>query len=205
MKTVTLSGSLRENVGKKDARDSRRAGLVPCVLYGGAEQVHFAIDERQFANVVFTPEVAFITIDLGEKKFQAILQDIQYHPVKDNILHADFLEIIEGKEIKLAVPVKITGSSPGVLKGGKLNKRMRKLLVKALPENMIEDITCDISDMNIGDSIKVSDIEIENVTLLDPASNAVVTVKTARGVSEDDLEDGAEEGAGEAAAETPAE
>ncbi len=183
MKTVRLSGSPRENVGKKDAKLQRREGRVPCVLYGGKEQMHFAADEKQFGPIVFTPDVMFIEIELGKATYKAILQDIQYHPVSDNILHADFLELHDDKEIRMEIPVYTTGTSKGVLRGGKLIPRLRKLPVKALPGNMPENITLDVSKLDIGDSIKVKDLTLPNVTVLSNRFNTIVNVKTARGVS----------------------
>ena len=133
MRVVSMSGSLRENVGKKDAKKIRKDGGVPCVIYGGKEQVHFFTDTKSFLNVVFTPEVCFIHIDINGTKYETILQDIQYHPVTDNIYHADFMEIDSNKPIIMSVPVKISGTAPGVLKGGKIVQKFRKLKIKALP------------------------------------------------------------------------
>ncbi|MFO7722553.1 MAG: 50S ribosomal protein L25/general stress protein Ctc [Bacteroidales bacterium] len=189
MKTVKLSGSLRENVGKKDAKSQRKEGRVPCVLYGGKEQVHFSTEEKQFIPIVFTPEVMFVEIDLGEKSFKAILQDIQYHPVSDKILHADFLELHDDREIKLDIPVHTTGTAKGVLRGGKLVQRLRKLPVKALPGFMPENITLDVTNLNIGHAIKVKDISIPDVTIMSNPYNTIVNVKTARGVVAADEEE----------------
>jgi large subunit ribosomal protein L25 len=111
MKTVSLSGSPRENVGKKDAKALRKQGLVPCVIYGGKEQIHFSLDERLFQNIVFTPEACFVEVELAGKKHYTILQDVQYHPVSDKILHADFLEMTEGKPVKLNIPLRLEGTS----------------------------------------------------------------------------------------------
>jgi large subunit ribosomal protein L25 len=196
MKTVKLSGSPRENVGKKDAKAQRKAGRVPCVLYGGIEQVHFSLEERQFTPVVFTPDAMFLEIELGDKMYRAILQDIQYHPVTDKILHADFLALHDDKEVTLNIPVKTTGTSKGVLRGGKLIKRLRKLPVRALPANMPESITLDITKLDIGNAIKIKDISITDVTILSNPFNTVVSVKTARGAAgaDEDTEEGAEEG-----------
>jgi large subunit ribosomal protein L25 len=194
MKTVSMSGSLRENVGKKDAKQLRAQDLIPCVLYGGKEQLHFTLKELELLKIVETNEVCFLDLEIGEKKYPAILQDIQYHPVTDKPLHVDFLEIVEGKEIKMEIPVKLTGASVGVLKGGRLIKRLRKLVLKALPENMPENITIDISKLDIMDVVKVQDIEIENVKVLSVPSELIVGVKTARTIVEEEEEE--EEGEG---------
>lgn len=199
MKTVSMSGSLRENVGKKDAKQLRAQDLIPCVLYGGKEQLHFTLKELELLKIVETNEVCFLDLAIGEKKYPAILQDIQYHPVTDKPLHVDFLEIVEGKEIKMEIPVKLTGASVGVLKGGRLIKRLRKLVLKALPENMPENITIDISKLDIMDVVKVQDIEIENVKVLSVPTELIVGVKTARTiVEEEEEEEEGEETEGEA-------
>jgi len=194
MKTVSMSGSLRENVGKKDAKKMRNAGLIPSVVYGGKEQLHIAIPEKDFKHLVFSPEIAFVKIAVDGKEFSAILQDIQYHPVSDNILHADFLELIEGKEIVMGVPVNTTGTAPGILAGGKLQTKIRKLKLKALPENMPESITIDISELNIGQGVKVKEIEVENAALLNAPNAVVVAVKVTRAAVSAGMED-EEEGA----------
>ncbi len=210
MKIVKLSGSPRENVGKKDAKAQRKQGRVPCVLYGGDEQVHFSVEEKQFIPVVFTPDAMFLEIDLGGKVYRAILQDIQYHPVSDRILHADFLQLHDDKEVTLNVPVKSTGTSKGVLRGGRLMKRLRKLPVRAFPANMPESITLDITPLDIGQAIKIKDIEIPGVAILSNPFNTVIGVKTARGAGSDEDEDEDEEEAaegeeGETSGEAPAE
>ena len=199
MKTVSMSGSLRENVGKKDAKKMRKAGLVPSVIYGGKEQLHIAIPVSDFRSLIFSPEIAFVTIDVDGKSFTAVLQDIQYHPVTDNIMHADFLELVEGKKIVMGIPIKTTGTAPGILEGGKLQTKLRKLKMKALPESMPESITLDISSLNIGNSIKVKEVEVKDATLLDAPNAVVVAVKVTRvAVSADELEEG-EEGVEEGA------
>ncbi|MBU3928705.1 MAG: 50S ribosomal protein L25/general stress protein Ctc [Bacteroidetes bacterium] len=183
MKKVSLSGSLRENVGKKDAKKERRNGNVPCVLYGGKEQVHFSVDAFNFGKIVFTPETFLVELNIDGKVHQALLQDVQYHPVSDSALHADFLEVVEGKTIVSALPVKIVGNSPGVIAGGKLQQKIRKLKVKGLIENLPEEIKVDISTLKIGDSIKVKAVQPENIQLLDTPNSVVVMVKAGRGAA----------------------
>ncbi len=182
MKTVSMSGSLRANVGKKDAKALRNAGLVPCVIYGGKEQIHFSTPETSFKPIVFTPDVCFIEVDLNGKKYLTILQDIQYHKVSDSVLHADLFELSEDKVITLPVPVVYQGSSPGVLKGGKLVKSIRKIRVSALPKNMPETLTVDLSKLDIGDMVKVSAIEPNNFTVVDNLNTTICAVKTTRNV-----------------------
>ena len=195
MKTVSLSGTLRAYVGKKDAKKLRKEGKVPCVIYGGKEQKHFFLDQKDFKKIIFTPEVFVIKIDLEGTTFETILQDIQYHPVSDFVLHADFLELVPGRAVTLAIPVELQGTAPGVVKGGKLHLKLRKLRMKGLVENMPEHVVLDISKLDIGKSIKVKDIEIEKVQLLDPANAVVVSVKAARGLTAAELaEEEGEEG-----------
>jgi len=181
MKIVSMSGSLRESVGKKDAKTIRAQGHVPCVIYGGKEQIHFSTDERSFIKIVFTPEVCFIEIDLGTKKVKAIIQDVQYHPTTDKILHADFMELKDDKFIKLNVPVRLTGTSPGVLKGGKLELKLRKLLVKSIPANMPEEIVVSIEKLDIGHGVKVKELKSDKFEFLQNENTLVVQILKARG------------------------
>jgi large subunit ribosomal protein L25 len=189
MKSVSLSGSLRENVGKKDAKKSRREGKVPCVLYGGEEQIHFQMEEKAFTKIVFTPEVFIIDLNIDGKECKAILQDIHYHPVTDVILHADFFEVLPGKLISIGVPIKLTGTSKGVLAGGKLIQKLRKIRVRGLIDDLPEDITIDITELLIGGSIKMKDLELEKLELLDPPNSVILRVKTARVIEEIEEED----------------
>jgi large subunit ribosomal protein L25 len=185
MKTVSMSGSPRANVGKKDAKALRSAGLVPCVIYGGKEQVHFSTPETSFKQIVFTPDVCFVEVDLNGQKYLTILQDIQYHKVSDSVLHADLFELSENKPITLSVPVVFQGSSPGVLKGGKLEKTIRKIKVNALPKHMPETLTIDLSTLEIGDMVKIGSIATNNFTIVDNPNTTVCAVKTTRNVVAD--------------------
>ncbi|MBE0638833.1 MAG: 50S ribosomal protein L25/general stress protein Ctc [Bacteroidales bacterium] len=202
MKTVSMSGSLRENVGKKDAKKHRREGNVPCVLYGGEEQFHFAMPERSFKDIIFTPNSFIIELNIGSKKYNAILKDVQYHPVSDHILHVDFMQIFDDKPVAIAVPIRITGTSKGVLKGGKLIRKYRKLLIKALPKYLPDEIVVDITKLNINESRKVMEMKLDNIEFLDPPTSIIVSVKSARAVVGDEEEEAHEEGgAAEAASE----
>ncbi len=201
MKAVSLSGSLRENVGKKDAIKNRREGLVPCVMYGGKEQFHFAVSDKSFRKLLFTDQVYIFTIELAGKSTNAIVQDVQYHPVTDNILHIDFLEVLPEKPVVISVPVKSEGTAPGVLKGGKLVSKMRKLKIKALLQDLPDFIMLSINPLDIGDSIKVKDVKRDNITFLDAPNNVILGVRTARTV----VEDAPVEGAAAAGAAAPAE
>jgi len=185
MKTVSLSGSPRENVGKKDAKRIRRDGKVPCVMYGGKEQIHFLTDEKHFSKLIFTPEVYIFNLFIAGKDHLTILQDVQYHPVTDRVLHVDFLEIRPEKPVTIAVPVKLTGTPIGVLQGGKLHLKARKLRIKALTDKLPDYIEIDIANLDIGQSVKVSDLVRDGISFLDPATTVVVGVHTARTVVEE--------------------
>ncbi len=203
MKTVSLSGSLRENVGKKDAKKHRRDFKVPCVMYGGKEQVHFVADEKSLMKVMHTPVAYIFKLNVGGHEYSTIIQDVQYHPVTDRMLHVDFMEILAEKPVTIGVPIKVTGTAPGVLRGGKLIKKMRKLVIKALVQHLPDEVTVSIDGLEIGDSVKISDMKLENVLFLDPASSVIVGVRTARAVVEE-VVPGAE-GAAATAAAAPAE
>lgn len=206
MKRVSVSGSPRENVGKKDAKLLRREGLVPCVLYGGEKQIHFSTPEVSFKDIVFTPVACLIELEIEGSTYQAVLQDIQFHPVTDSIIHVDFLLISDESPVKLNIPIKVVGNSPGVIKGGKLQIKLRRLKVKGLPNDLPDVIDINISKLNIGDTFKVGQLKLKNLEFLDPASAVVVLVKSARvlAADTDEEEEGAEavEGA-EGATEEP--
>ena len=202
MKKVSLSGSLRENVGKKDAKMHRKEFKVPCVMYGGKEQVHFVAEEKVLMKIMHTPVAHIFEVTVGGHKHSTIVQDVQYHPVTDRMLHVDFMEIIPEKPVTIGIPIKVSGVAPGVLRGGKLVKKMRKLVVKALVQHLPDEIGVSIDGLEIGDSVKVSDMVLENVTFLDPASSVIVGIRTARAVVEE-VAPGAE-GAAAAGAAAPA-
>jgi large subunit ribosomal protein L25 len=209
MKTVSLSGSLRESVGKKDAKKHRREGNVPCVLYGGEEQVHFVVNDLEFQKLIFTTDVYLINLEVAGNTYRAILQDVQFHPVTDKVLHADFLLAKKGKPVIIGLPVRFEGNVPGVMAGGRLIKKMSKVLVKGQVDDMPDFIMVDMSELHIGDSVKIKDLEIDKVEFLDNTNTVVVMVKTARGAEELEEEEEDEEGeegeeGAEEGAETPA-
>ncbi len=191
MKQVSLSGSPRENVGKKDAKKHRKEGNVPCVMYGGKEQIHFVASDKAFRKLIFTPEVYIVNLDIAGKTYNTVIQEVQYHPVTDNILHVDFLEIQPEKPVNIGVPVKIIGTAPGVLKGGKLILKTRKLKVLALMQHLPDEITVSIDPLDIGDSVKVKDLAIENLTFMDSPNTVIVGVRTARVLVEETPAEGA--------------
>jgi large subunit ribosomal protein L25 len=194
MKTAQLSGSLRTNVGKKDAAATRNAGLVPCVLYGTGEQTHFAVKRVDLEKIIFSPEVYQVELDIDGKKASAIVRELQQHPMKDTIQHVDFLQTTDDKAIKVGLPVRLTGSSRGVMAGGRLQQVFRNLSCVGLAKDLPDAITLDISKLRIGHAIRVKDIAIDGVKFLDPANAVVVSVKMARGaVKGADADDDEEE------------
>ncbi len=210
MKSITINGSKRESVGKVATKALRNAGKVPCVLYGGENPIHFAADELAFSKLVYTPNVytAMIELESGEK-LAAILKDIQFHPVSDKILHVDFYQLFEDKEIMMEIPVKLIGTAPGVIAGGVLRFPNRKLRIKALPANLPDFINADISTLKIGDKVYVTELQNEEFTILHPDNTVVAQVRIARAAitvedDEDEDEEGEGEG-GEAAEETTSE
>ncbi|MBV6645818.1 MAG: 50S ribosomal protein L25/general stress protein Ctc [Cyclobacteriaceae bacterium] len=202
MKTVEIIGYNRANLGKSESKRLRAEGNVPCVLYGGKEQVHFHSPMILFRDIVYTAEAHFVDINVEGKKAKAILQDVQFHPVSEIILHADFLELFDDKKVKMSIPVKTTGSAPGVQQGGKLVMKMTHLNIKALPKDMPEFIEVDISKLDLGKTVKVGaitpgDFEILNSPLVSIAS--VEVPRAMRGKGEDgeaEEETTEEEGAG---------
>jgi large subunit ribosomal protein L25 len=205
MKSITIKGSKRESVGKVATKALRNAGKVPCVLYGGEQALHFSADELSFKKLVYTPNVYTATIELESgEKFNAILQDIQFHPVSDKILHIDFYQLFSDKEVTMDIPVKLVGSAPGVIAGGSLRFPNRTLKVKGLPDNLPDFISADISKLNIGDRVLISDVDANKCTLLHSDTMVVTQVRRARTVVEVEVEE--EEGEeGEAAEGTTAE
>lgn len=188
MKTVSLSGSLRENVGKKDAKKVRNEGQVPCVLYGGKEQKHFSVSEKVLVKAIWSPHVYLFNLTIDGKEYRAIVQDLQFHPVKDCVLHVDFLEVNDEKPFMITLPVKPVGVSAGVQKGGRLVVVRRKLKVKGLLADMPETVDLDITNLEVADSIKVAEIQSDKLSFLDPASSVVLSVKAARNMAEDEEE-----------------
>lgn len=180
MKSVSISGSPRVNVGKKDAKALRSAKLVPCVLYGGKEQIHFSIPAANFKSLIYTPEVVTVDLSVGNSKYNAILQEAQFHVLNDSLLHVDFLEIQPGKPVIMSIPVKTTGTSPGVRAGGKLVKKLKTLKVKGLVEKMPDTIEIAIDKLEIGNAVRVSDITVDGLTFLNAPNVTVISVDVTR-------------------------
>ena len=207
MKSITINGSKRESVGKKATKALRNAGQVPCVLYGGDQLVHFSAAELAFSKLLYTPNAHTVVIALGDTSYNAVLQDIQFHPVTENILHIDFYQLFDDKEIAMDIPVVLTGNSVGVRAGGVLRRNRRKLRIKALPTNLPDNIVVDISKLKIGNKVYVSELENDGFKFLHTDNTVVCQIKQSRvsvDIEDDEDEEGAE-GAEGAAAEGGAE
>ncbi len=184
MKSVTLSGSLRAGVGKKDSAALRKSGKIPCVIYGGKEQVHFTCVELELGKIVWSADAHEVKLTVGGKEYRSFIQDIQFHPVNDKLVHVDFLEVDANKPVKIQIPVRINGASEGVKKGGKLMQNFRKLTVMALPDKLPDTIELNVDALNIGDGIRVRELNIEGLKFLDNASSYIVSVQITRNVEE---------------------
>lgn len=211
MKSITIQGAKRESVGKKSTKALRDAELVPCVVYGGAEPVNFSTEEKSFKNLVYTPEAHTVELVIDGETVPAVLQDIQFHPITDKILHVDFYRLSEDKPVIMEVPVRITGRSKGVVAGGVLRQSFRKLKIKALPSNLPDEIVVDITPLRIGNKLYVGDIKTDSYTFMHPDNAVVVAVKMSRtamkggAVMDDDDEDEVPASEGEAPEATAAE
>lgn len=205
MKTIEIKATRREVLGSKEASKLRKEGQVPCVVYGGEAPIHFSADEREFRDVVYTPDAVKVKVNLGSESVEAVMQDIQFHPVSDALMHIDFIQLVNGKAATMEVPVNLVGTSRGVRAGGKMKIVLRKLNVKALPENLPAAIDLDITNLRIGQSIRVADVEASNFEVLNSPSAVIVSVKTSRTAVADEEEEGAEEAAAAPAEEAAAE
>lgn len=183
MKSITINGSQRESVGKVATKALRNAGKVPCVLYGGDKPVHFSAEELSFKSLVFTPNVYTATIELGGTSYNAVLQDIQFHPVTDKIIHVDFYQLFDDKAVTMEIPVRLVGTSKGVMVGGALRHNLRKLRVKAIPANLPDFIEADITELEIGNKLYVTELKNDNYSLLHPENTVVAQVRMSRNAS----------------------
>ena len=199
MKTIKIKGSLRKDLGKKASKNLRKEGNVPCVIYGGGENINFYAPSLSFKNLIFTPNVYFVKLDIDGTSHDVILKEIQFHPVTDEINHIDFIRYELEKPINMNVPVHVKGNSIGVRKGGKLRIALRYLLIKALPKNMPDFIELNVEDIDVGQSIKVGDLNYKNLTFLNKAKDPVVDVKISRIVTPEEEKAEAEAAAAAAA------
>ncbi len=205
MKKVSLSGSPRENVGKKDAKALRKEGLIPAILYGGQEQKAFSVNAIAFDKIYYSPDVYQIELDIAGDKKWCVIKEIQLHPVSGKVVHIDFYELQDDKEVVVSLPVKTSGNSIGVLNGGALMMNFRKIKTKGLPHNLPESIIIDITDLKIGDLVRIKDVKVEGCTIVQDPQAVVLAVKTTRAALVEavvaDDEEATEEATEEAAAE----
>jgi large subunit ribosomal protein L25 len=180
MKTLSISGSARAKTGTKDAIKSRNNGNVPCVLYGGSEQLNFTVSEKQFAKLLYTPDAYLVSLDIDGKQAKAIVQESQFDKISDKILHVDFMEAVPGKLLTVKIPVVTHGSPLGVKKGGKLQVKIRRLTVKGLVDDLPDHITIEVAHLELGESILIKEMKNDKLKFLDPQNAAVVTVRTTR-------------------------
>jgi large subunit ribosomal protein L25 len=180
MKTFNLNGKSREALGKKDAALLRAEGKVPCVVYGGESPIHFSVMANELTKLIYTPEVYIVELTIDGNKMKAIMKDLQFDPVSDLVKHIDFLRISEDKLVKLDVPVTVTGFAKGIRSGGKLQVEVRRLKVMALPKFLPDTISLDVTELDLGQSLRVSDIKLDNVTILNGKSVPVVRIMITR-------------------------
>jgi len=185
MKSLTITGTKRTNMTKSGMKQLRSEGHVPCVIYGGKEPVHFAAPIMSFKKLVYTPEVHTVQLQVEGQEYNAIMREIQFHPVNDSILHIDFLEFTPETQVTIDIPVHVHGNSEGVKQGGKLHIKLRKVKVKALPAHLPDSIELNVDSLLIGDSIRIGDLKQDGVTFLDSPSNIIVGVRTTRAVVEE--------------------
>lgn len=188
MKSIAISGSPRENVGKRDAKELRYEGKVPAVLYGGKEQQHLAVVIADLRDVIYTPDVNFVEIDVNGAKTKAIVKDTQFHPLTDVLMHIDFLQLFDEKEIIMEIPVKLTGTSPGVKMGGKLIQKLRKLRVKSLPANMPQNVEVSLEKLEVGSLFRVRDLEGQNYVITNTPEDTIVSVAMSRALKQAETE-----------------
>jgi len=188
MKSIAISGSPRENVGKRDAKELRYKGLVPAVLYGGEKQYHIAVSAGDLKSLIYSPDAQFVELNVDGNKYKAIAQEIQFHPLNEQVVHIDFLQLFDDKVVSMNIPIKLTGISPGVRAGGKLTQKLRSLRVKSLPSNMPQFIEVNIGHLEVGKSVRVEEVKIENVKVLNNSDDTIVSVVMSRALRQAEQE-----------------
>ena len=188
MKSIAISGSARQNVGKRDAKELRYEGKIPAVLYGGKEQTHLSVSAADLKSVLYTPEVVFVELDINGKKSKAIVQEAQFHPLTDEVTHVDFLQLFDDKEVSVNIPIKLVGTSPGVKMGGKLVQKLRNLRVKALPNNLPQDIEVPMEGLEVGKSYRVGQVELKDAKVLNNSDDTIVSVTMSRALRQAEQE-----------------
>jgi large subunit ribosomal protein L25 len=180
MKVIALKGDVRDGLGKSATKKVRKEGKVPCVIYGKNENVNFSVYQADFKHLVYTPNTFLVQVSVGKNVKLAKVQEMQFHPVSEDIIHADFYEVDDKSPLSISVPVKIVGNSPGVIAGGKLQLKIKKLNVSGLIADLPEFIEVDINDLEIGKSVKVKDIQVDKLQLLDSENNSIVSCVVTR-------------------------
>lgn len=188
MKSIAISGSVRQNVGKRDAKELRYQGLVPAVLYGGKEQTALAVSAADLKPVLYTADVVIVELNIDGQTKRAIVQDAQFHPLTDLVTHVDFLELFDDKEVSLNIPIKLTGTSPGVKMGGKLVQKLRNLRVKAVPANLPQEIEVPMESLEVGKSYRVAQVQLENAKVLNNSDDTIVSVIMSRALRQAEQE-----------------
>jgi len=186
MKTIEINGSFRKELGKKSSKELRKAGNVPCVVYGGKENIHFFSHENNFTKLIYTPDAHLVHLKIDDKEYRVILKEIQYHPVSDRIIHVDFTQVFDDKPISISIPISVSGDSVGVIAGGKLRIRKRSLMVRGLASDIPEHLPIDITDLKIHDSVKVGDLSYDKIELIDMKKSMVLTIATSRVAQKDE-------------------
>jgi large subunit ribosomal protein L25 len=180
MKTFKIKGTSRQAVGKKDSKQLRAKDIVPCVLYGGENVIHFQAHENEFRKIIYTPQVYQIELDIEGKIYHAFLQALQFHPVTDKLIHIDFLEIRENVPVRLEIPVRLDGYAKGIQQGGRLKANLRTLKAKGFPKNFPDEIVIDVTNLNLNESIRVEDVKVEGIEILNTKSVPVASVVVTR-------------------------
>ncbi len=199
MKTIAISAKKRTELGKKFTRDLRKTDHVPCVMYGGAEVLHFHAHENDFRHIVYTPDAFIVEIDIDGQKHKAVMQELQFHPVSDKLNHIDFVEVFDDKPVTVNIPIALVGAAIGLKDGGKARQRRRVLKVRGLVKYLPDTLKIDITDVAIGDVIKIGDLSYDNLEILDPSQSMIFAVVSSR------ISKGMEMGEAEAEAEEAAE
>ncbi len=180
MKTIQISATGRAEYGKKAAKAARREGLVPCVVYGGGENGAFSVDAKAVKSLIYTPNSYIVELTIDGKVEKAVMRDVQFHPIKEEILHIDFYRVQENKPVQIAIPVRLTGNAEGVKVGGKLALSARKLVVSGMVENLPDELVVDVTPLKVGQTIFVGDLSFEGLQFVSPATQAVCAVRVTR-------------------------
>lgn len=208
MNVIAINGEPRESLGKKSSKAIRRAGRIPCVLYGGADPVHFSVEPNDVKDIIYTPAFKLAEITIDGKTDKAILKDVQFHPLTDEVTHIDFLRLVDGQPLKLEVPVRFVGNAPGVKVGGKLQQALRKVKIKTTPAHIVDQVVLDVSKLEMGQSVRIRDIQPqEGVTVMNSPGIPVASVEVPRAMrsataAEEEAALAGEEAEEEEAAET---